>query len=154
MIFSSLDCNLELPKYPAIINEALEYLKSNDFNKMEAGTYELKGKDLYVMVIDLDTGEIDSVRPETHENYLDIQFLVSGSERIGVINNDGSFKVEEAIKERDVIFYKDVVGETFIEMKPNCFCVLYPSDIHRPGVCCGDIEPIRKVVVKININLL
>lgn len=154
MIYSSLNCDLKLPGYPAIINEALEYLKATDFTKMEPGTYEIKGRQLFAMIFDIETKEISETRPETHEKYLDIQHLITGEEAIGVVNYKDSFEIDEKVPENDLIFYKDVPNETFIKMSPQDFCVLFPSDVHIPGVCFEKPMKIRKVVVKISIDLL
>lgn len=154
MIYSSIDCDVLIAKYPKAISEAIEYLKSNDFTKMEAGVYEIRGKDIYAQVFDVQTGEISEKRPESHEKYLDIQFLASGSERIGVTNDTGNYEIDEKIEERDLIFYKSVENETFAEMTPNCFCIFFPSDIHRPAVLSGQSMSIRKVVIKVSVEIL
>ena len=52
------------------------------------------------------------------------------------------------IKERDLIFYEAVEDEGYIESRPGCFCVFFPSDIHRPQVISGEAMNLRKVVVK------
>lgn len=42
-------------RYPPAIQIALNYLKNTDFDAMEAGVYELKGRQIYVQVLDLNT---------------------------------------------------------------------------------------------------
>ena len=69
-------------------------------------------------------------RPESHEKYLDVQFLVSGRERLGFTKNTGNYKVAEHIKERDLIFYESVEDEGYIESVRMFLCILpirYPS---------------------------
>ena len=94
------------------------------------------------------TEDVADRRPESHEKYLDVQFLVSGRERLGFTKNTGNYKVAEHIKERDLIFYEAV------ESRPGCFCVFFPSDIHRPQVISGEAMNLRKVVVKVSVALL
>lgn len=53
-----------------------ERTKSNDFVNMEPGVYEIQGKDIYAQVFDAETGSVEEKRPESHKNYLDVQFLV------------------------------------------------------------------------------
>ena len=145
MIFSSIKNGDSFEKYPAAIQTALEYLKSHDFASMEPGVYEIQGKDIYAQVFDAMTEDVADRRPESHEKYLDVQFLVSGRERLGFTKNTGNYKVAEHIKERDLIFY---------ESRPGCFCVFFPSDIHRPQVISGEAMNLRKVVVKVSVALL
>ena len=154
MIFSSIKNGDSFEKYPAAIQTALEYLKSHDFASMEPGVYEIQGKDIYAQVFDAMTEDVADRRPESHEKYLDVQFLVSGRERLGFTKNTGNYKVAEHIKERDLIFYQSVEDEGYIESRPGCFCVFFPSDIHRPQVISGEAMNLRKVVVKVSVALL
>lgn len=154
MIFSSIKNGDSFEKYPAAIQTALEYLKSHDFASMEPGVYEIQGKDIYAQVFDAMTEDVADRRPESHEKYLDVQFLVSGRECLGFTKNTGNYKVAEHIKERDLIFYESVEDEGYIESRPGCFCVFFPSDIHRPQVISGEAMNLRKVVVKVSVALL
>ena len=52
------------------------------------------------------------------------------------------------------IFVKDVENEGFITSTPGCFCVFFPTDIHRPQVADGEPMKVRKVVVKVSVELL
>lgn len=154
MIFSSIYSEAEYSNYPEAIRRAVEYLKSNDFNAMEPGVYEIQGKELYAQVFDAVTGPAEEKRPEVHEKYLDVQFLASGVERLGFTKDTGLYEVDERIDERDLIFYKAVENEGFIESVPGCFCVFFPSDVHRPAVASGEPMTVRKVVVKVSTSLL
>ncbi len=153
MIFSSIKSD-DYKNYPQAIQRAVEYLKANDFVAMEAGVYEIEGKDMYAQVFDAETGPAEEKRPEVHEKYLDVQFLASGKERLGFTFDTGEYEVDERFDERDLIFYKKVDSEGFIESRPGCFCVFFPSDVHRPAVASGEPMTVRKVVVKVKTTLL
>ncbi len=153
MIFSSIKSD-DYKNYPQAIQRAVEYLKANDFVAMEAGVYEIEGKDMYAQVFDAETGPAEEKRPEVHEKYLDVQFLASGKERLGFTFDTGEYEVDERFDERDLIFYKKVENEGFIESRPGCFCVFFPSDVHRPAVASGEPMTVRKVVVKVKTTLL
>lgn len=153
MIFSTIHCD-EYKNYPAAIQKAVEYLKSHDFVTMEPGVYEIQGKDMYAQVFDAETGPVAERRPESHEKYLDVQFLAKGEEALGFTPYDQSYEVAERIEERDLIFYAGVQNEGFIQSRPGDFCVFFPSDIHRPQVNVGEPMTVRKVVVKVKTTLL
>ena len=82
MIFTSIYSNDDQKAYPGVIRKMIEYLKANDFVNMDPGVYELQGKDLYVQVFDAETGSVEEKKPESHKEYLDIQFLASGEEKL------------------------------------------------------------------------
>ena len=154
MIFTSIYSTDDHKAYPEVIRKMIEYLKSNDFVKMEPGVYELQGKDLYVQVFDAETGPVEEKKPESHENYLDIQFLASGEEKLGFTPNTGKYEVDEHIVDRDLIFYKSVENEGFIHAVPGCVSVFFPCDIHRPAVAAGAPMTVRKVVIKVRTTLI
>ena len=143
MIFSSIHTKDDFKNYPAAVQRAIEYLKNNDFTKMETGVYEIEGKLMYAQVFDAET-----------EPYLDVQFLVTGREKLGFTPDTGNYEVAERYDERDLIFVKDVENEGFITSTPGCFCVFFPTDIHRPQVADGEPMEVRKVVVKVSLELL
>lgn len=154
MIFSSIYANDDIKKYPKAIQTAIEYLKSHDFTAMETGVYEIQGKEIYAQVMDAQTAPAEEKRPEVHEKFIDVQFLASGKERLGFTPDTGKYEVDERFDERDLIFYKSVENEGFIEATPGCYSVFFPTDVHRPAVAAGEPMKIRKVVVKVSTALL
>ncbi len=154
MIFSSIYANDNTALYPKAIQVALDYLKSHDFTAMETGVYEIQGKEIYAQVMDAQTGAAEEKRPEVHEKFVDVQFLASGREKLGFTADTGNYEVDERIDERDLIFYKKVENEGFIEAVPGCYSIFFPADVHRPAVASGQPMTVRKVVVKVSVDLL
>ena len=95
MIFSSIHTKDDFKNYPAAVQRAIEYLKSNDFTKMETGVYEIEGKLMYAQVFDAETEPLEARKPEYHEKYLDVQFLVTGREKLGFTPDTGNYEVAE-----------------------------------------------------------
>lgn len=154
MISSSIYAKDDLNKYPKAIQTAIEFIKTHDFVNMQTGVYEIQGKDIYAQVMDAETGLVEEKRPEVHEKYVDVQFLASGREKLGFTPDTGNYEVDERIEERDLIFYKKVENEGFIEATPGCYNIFFPADVHRPAVASGEPMTIRKVVVKVSVALL
>ncbi|WP_040977364.1 YhcH/YjgK/YiaL family protein [Necropsobacter massiliensis] len=144
---------INLNEYPKAIQVALEYLKNTDFDKLETGRYTLKGDLIYVQVLDLETKPKAENLPEIHRTFLDVQYLHAGKERIGVAPDLGTNEIAIPYNaERDILFYKNVQGESELIMRPGSFAVFFPEDIHRPACIDGESSNIRKVVVKIAIS--
>lgn len=154
MIFASVKEQKRPCKYPAAIEAALEWIAGHDLAHMEAGSYEIQGKDLYVMIQDITTQPAQVRRPERHDNYLDIQYIVSGVERMGYVPYTGKESVQEDPEGKDVTFYQDLEGEAFLDVAPGCYCIFFSSDIHRPGCAAGEPCAVRKAVVKVKQSLL
>lgn len=154
MIFSSIHSNDDISKYPKAIQKAINYLKDNDFNSMECGVYEIDGKNMYAQLFEVDTKPIEELRPEVHEKYIDVQFLVSGSEKLGFTYDTGKYEVDERIDEKDLIFYKSIENEGYICATQGCYSIFFPNDVHRPAIAVENPIKIRKVVLKVSVDLL
>ena len=142
-------------RLPATIERALDFLRSTDFSKLEPGVVEIDGKNIFAQVIDLTTRDVTENRPEVHRRYLDIQFLASGEEKIGIAIDTGNNLISESLlAQRDIIFYHDSEHESFFEMVPGSYAIFFPQDVHRPGCHKTVATPIRKIVVKVAIDSL
>ncbi len=126
------------------IYEALDFLAKTDFTKAELGRYELSD-DIYYMVQEYETSP--KTLAEAHEQYIDIQLVVSGREVIGVAPIECDKQLVEARPEKDV--WKYTCQTQPIELSAGEFMVLYPTDIHKPGDTLGKGIKCRKVVVKV-----
>ncbi|UAY77542.1 YhcH/YjgK/YiaL family protein [Pasteurella canis] len=154
MFFGHLS-QIDKKHYPIAINIALDYLANTDFDALEVGRYPIVGDRIYAQVLDLDTQEKTTIRPEVHRRYIDVQYLHSGTERIGVMPDLGQYSIaQDYDNERDILFYQDVENEVELIMRPGNFAVFFPQDIHRPACLDQQSTKIRKVVVKIAVNEL
>lgn len=150
-IANALPCPL-----PRALSMGIGFLQQHDLNALELGEHEIMGRRIYVQVLDLTTKPKDECPLESHRRYIDIQCLARGEEKIGFAVDDGRAVVEESkLPGRDIIFYKSVPHEGFIDMAPGTYAVFFPHDIHRPAVQYSDKPcPIRKIVVKVDLDLL
>lgn len=155
MIVGHINALDEMDLYPEIIQKALAYLRDTDFTNMEVGKVELDGQRLFAMIQEMESDDIENRKAESHEKYVDIQYLISGGERIGYAVLDETAIVKADMRpDKDVIFYEAPQPETFVELKPGSFGIFFPRDIHRPGCFLEQKETIRKVVVKISVDAL
>jgi YhcH/YjgK/YiaL family protein len=142
-------------RLPAAIEKALDFLRTTDFRHQQPGVVDIDGKHIFAQIIDLTTRDAAENRPEVHRRYLDIQFLASGEEKIGIAIDRGNNQVSESLlAQRDIIFYHDSEHESFIEMTPGSYAIFFPQDVHRPGCIKNVATPIRKIVVKVAIDIL
>lgn len=144
--------NYNPSQYPKAIQFALEYLKTTDFDTMKTGVYELKGRQIFVQVLDLETKEKDAFQPEVHRNYLDVQYLHKGKEKMAASIDLGRNPIAVAYNpERDIQYYQAVENENEFTCVAGNFAVFFPEDTHRTAIFAG--EPmIRKIVVKIAMS--
>lgn len=140
-----------------VLVEAINYLKNTDFSKMEPGSYPIGDKGVVAKLQRYESRTLDKCRPETHEKFIDIQFIYEGEESMGWCPVSPDLEVTEAYDpDRDVAFYKSLVPESSIILTKGYFAVLYPIDVHRPCASVDEAHPskVTKVVIKVPLALL
>ncbi len=152
MIFGHISQENALP-FPSAIQKALHFLRTTDFASLKPGEIEIEGRRIYAQIIDLTTRPREENRPEVHRRYIDIQFLASGEEYIGVASDTGNNEIAESLlEERDIIFYHGMENESLLTMVPGSYAMFFPQDVHRPACVYQAPSAIRKVVVKVALT--
>lgn len=156
MILSNLHGSDTGANYPAAIQRALAWLRKTDVLALEAGRVEIEpeGK-MYALVQDLTTHAMEDSKLEAHKAYLDLMYWPEAGERIGVAHLTGREPVKGEKPEKDVRYFASVEGENILQTAPGDYCVLFPWDIHRPGLDPeGGRATFRKIVMKIAVDQL
>ncbi len=136
------------------VKTSLVYLKSHDFTKMEDGSYKI-AKGITANLQRYTTRPAEECKPERHERFADIQYVVEGEEKLGWCPVSPELQVAVPYnKEKDILFYEKLVPESDITLRPGFFAVLYPEDVHRPQTAITAPAKVTKVVVKISMDCL
>lgn len=151
MIYDKID-NLE--SYAGISTDmrmGLEWLRDVSLD-IEKGVYMISPQ-VKAIVSEYTTKELNENGYEAHRDWIDIQYLVKGEERVRCLpleylteslpyneSIDASFCIERGIKGHDL-----VIGSGY-------FAVFFPQDGHMPGLMIGGPEKVKKVVVKVAIH--
>ena len=157
MIVSNMErANQEWKYYPEAIQKGLLFIRDTDFTQLEKGKHAIDGEKIFAFYVELDTKEVADAKPEVHDQYLDIQYLMKGDEFIGFAQRDDSNVVsEDMLEEKDLLFYEnDVKNECLLPISEGDFAIFFPEDVHRPLVKRNDVEKVTKVIVKIQMDLL
>jgi biofilm protein TabA len=133
-------------------DKAFTFLKNNDLTKLEIRRYDIDGDNLYAPVTDYMTKNEEDAKFEAHQKYIDIQYVISGVEQIGIAPM--SMK-KDVITPYDAV--KDIEFMTVNKFEnykatPDRFFIFFPSDIHRPSVKIGENSQVRKLVMKVKID--
>tara|TARA_A100000171_G_scaffold52224_1_gene69645 strand:- start:33140 stop:33592 length:453 start_codon:yes stop_codon:yes gene_type:complete len=137
---------LPLHKHMAAV---YQFLKEKDLQELAEDTYEIDGKDCFAIVMSYTTKPKADGFSEAHFNYIDIQYIISGAEKIGtaILKEQQPFEVNE---EKDYAFYK-CNTEDFM-LKEGFFTVFFPQDIHQTGILIDTPATIKKVVFKLKVT--
>lgn len=139
--------------YPAALRQGLAYLRNTDFSQVADGKYSIDGEKLMAIVAGY-FPDVKKNRPaETHQQYIDIQYIAAGEEIIGWGRvADGVPKPEGYLPEKDATFYENVNNESDIKVSAGMYAVFFPWDIHRPGCISRPDVNVRKVVIKVKVS--
>ena len=132
------------------------YLREKDLVNLADGRYEIQGKDVFAIVQTYLPKTHAEGRWEAHRDCADIQYVVSGAERMGAASLVGVTVESPYDAEKDVEFYHSVNGGNFFEVNAGEFAVFYPHDVHMPSLelAAGSAKPqeVKKVVIKVRLR--
>lgn len=134
-----------LPKAFDFIKRALE-------ENLPAGRYEIEGDALYASVQEYETHAAEEAKFEGHRRYIDLQFVVSGTESIDVIDIEKAETVAEYDPAIEAAFYHAKQTPHSCTLSDGDFAILFPHDLHSPGIHAdGAPCKMKKIIVKIGI---
>ncbi len=134
------------------IAKALQYLSQTDFTNVEPGTYEIDGENIFAIVQEYNTKPSSSAKWEAHKKYIDIQYMVSGKEKMGFTDSQKVIVLQEYRQGNDITIYK---GEgNFLIADEGHFALFYPTDIHMPQLALNIPKEVKKVVVKVRTDFV
>lgn len=136
----------------ARLKEALQMIADGAVDHQEVGKV-IDSENLYHNVQCYETKPFEKTRYESHELWIDIQYIKAGQERMDVlISGDGAEQTEHN-KEKDCIFYQSngSANANQLYLTAGMLAVFYPEDIHRPCICVDGPETVEKVVFKVRV---
>lgn len=131
-------------RFPAAF-EALKKLIAED---ADPGNYEIDGKNIYAMVLEYETEPEEKKSFEIHKDYIDIQYIISGSELMGYESLDklaptGDYKP-------DIQFFTKSKDFDRVILNFGELAVFFPYEAHAPGIAVDNSSAlIKKIVVKV-----
>lgn len=133
--------------------KAFDFLENTDFSKCGSGRIEIQGDDIFAEVQEYTTMPEEECRFESHRVYFDIQYMAEGEEYFGYIPLKELEIDMEYDSERDLAFYKEPKTSGRIHLRKGDFAIVAPEDGHKPR-CIGEAAcPVKKVVVKVKVDL-
>ena len=129
--------------------KAFSFMTDPELMLFDNGKYEIDGDNVFALVREYKTKDELDGKLEAHRKYIDLQFLAKGTELIGYAPFNKQELMTEYNEEKDVAFFKG--DKSFIKMEQGMFAVLFPSELHMPGIKSSIHEGVKKVVIKIKV---
>jgi len=147
MIVDRLDNPAPLYQLPGRLARALDYLRSTDMRSVALGRHDIDGDRLFALVQEYTTKLPDACVWEAHRRYIDVQFVVTGAERMGYAILSQMRERQPYDVGRDVALFEP--GGEFVCIRAGMFAIFGPEDVHSPSHAVGSPAHVRKVVVKV-----
>jgi YhcH/YjgK/YiaL family protein len=139
-IYESVNKNFKL---------AFDFIKSTDLKGLEVGKHPIDGKNVFAAVSEYNQKSAEDAKWESHNNYIDIQFMITGSEVIGYSAVGNCEAKEEYNSEKDITFLHKPEQADYATIDTCKFAIYFPQDAHQPGI--GNAS-VKKIVVKVAVN--
>ncbi len=128
---------------------AFDYLRTTNLAAIDSGRFNIDGENLIAIFSKGAGRERSSAKLECHRRYIDIQYIISGTDEMGWKSlRDCHQPVSEFNNEKDIQFFNDT-ADAWVAAPTGSFCLFFPSDAHAPLVSSGEIH---KVVLKIAVS--
>ena len=147
MIYDTLDHAARYRGLSPFLDRALEFLAGADFSALEDGKIVLDGDNVFAFLSTYVPSAAGDT-PEAHRRYIDVQYLVSGKEQVGVCPLRDVTELTEEHPDRDLWLYRASCER--LAIGGGRFLVLWPEDAHAPGIPLADGQ-VRKCVVKVRV---
>lgn len=133
----------------AAFERAFDYIHQINVDSIAAGRYEIDGGNMYALVQQYNTKLKEQGFWEAHRRYIDLQYVVQGSEGMGYANIH-HLRQGEYDKSMDFL---PLYGEgDLVTLHSGSFVLLLPEDAHMPGMAIGSPALVKKIVVKIAVD--
>ncbi len=142
---------IQYHKNPERWEKAFEFLATENLATIEKGKYKLEGDNLVANIDEYTTKNEEDARFEAHKIFADIQYVISGEEKIGVVPFSTTTVTDKYVESKDIAFLT-APQNNYRQADSKTFFVFFPGDAHRPCVKTNTNSRVRKVVMKIRIN--
>lgn len=128
---------------------ALEEMAAGEFAK---GKHPVDGDNIFINALEYETRSVDSALMEAHRAYIDVMWMVSGEETIGVAPVEALTEVtREYDAAGDAQMAKLPAAYTTLHMDANSVCLLFPEDGHAPCLEAAEKCTVRKLIAKVRV---
>lgn len=137
-------------KNPAQWRALFRWLADTDLLAIAAGKHPIPGTQLVASVEDSKNSPLEKRESESHYHHIDFQYVVSGTERFGIIDHETATPKDQY--KPDVVHYNYDVNRTrFYDSTPNKFFIFFPGDWHIAKIeNDGYNQDIRVIVIKVD----
>ena len=150
MIFDTIENSKNYCACHKAFAMGFDFLRKAVAEDLAPGVYTLDGKHVYASIQEYTTKPAGELL-EGHREYIDIQYVVSGEEKIECANLEDCREAVPYDPEKDMAFYTCQGKKAILECTAGNFAVFYPWDAHKPGAQLAEPASVKKIIVKVRV---
>lgn len=125
-----------------------DYITNHDISSLKSGKYLINDTD-YVIKTNYQVQTKSEGFIESHLKYIDIHYIINGSERI-YYNEFQDNEILKAYDNESDAFILQGKLENYLDLKSDDFAIFKPNDSHLTKVRCND-PSVSKLIFKVKI---
>ncbi len=149
MITDSLSHIGQYSSVSARLKLAAQFLETNQGKDLQPGKYPIEGDNVYALVQHYETKPKEKGLWEAHRQYIDVQYMAEGSERLGYIPIDQAEETRPYDRDGDYALFS--ASGDFFTLREGHFALFAPHDVHMPSIQLETVQSVKKILVKVLI---
>jgi biofilm protein TabA len=130
-------------------DEAFLFMRDKDLKDLPPGKYVIDGDNVFATVTYGPSKTFEQSGWESHRKYIDLQYVITGKEKIGVSPLADATVTRPYNDDSDGAKYS-AEGRYYIAT-PKAFFLFFPGDVHRPNIKVDGFDTVKKLVIKIRV---
>ncbi|QLB42746.1 MULTISPECIES: N-acetylneuraminate anomerase [Mannheimia] len=154
MLLADLSRDDYAKSLPPVFARLCGKLKALDLANLALGWQDLE-EGIRMNVMSFETSPAEGKKAEMHRKFVDIQLLIEGEEMIEYgLSQPNLSKYDEYRDEDDYQLTDEIDDKNEVILKPNMFAIFLPYEPHKPGNTVNENKTLKKLVVKVPVELL
>lgn len=131
-----------------VFKKIFNYLENNVLVNLPLGIIEIDDS-IFGYNMNYKTSEFDINKWEAHNEFIDIHYILEGSEKVFITDVENIEVTQEYNKENDVLIGKNNNHCYEIKLDKGRYLILFPGEAHQTGIKSYESCDVKKIVFKI-----
>lgn len=128
--------------------KAFAFLRDNNLIDLTPGKHPVDGENSFANIQEAATRDIEKAGWESHRKYIDLQYVIRGKEKFGVIDISKATVKNLYDEKKEYANYTAKDGKYYVG-EQGTFFLFFPHDVHSALIKVDGYDTIKKIVIKI-----
>ena len=131
------------------VENALAHLLQQDISQADIGKKIVVSDDFFYTIQSYATKPVQECKFESHKQYVDIQIMLQGTERMDLADTSRLMILEDYDEDKDIMFWRPPFRMVSTTLSSGDYVILYPENAHRGAVSVQQKCEVVKIVGKV-----